>query len=399
MPPQSLAAELNRLDSAGANYAQDFVARLLPAAKSSGASDVHIQPTAEQLDIRWRIDGVLQPVGSFPRGKVADVLARLKVLSGLLTYRNDVPQEGRLREGASDVEMRISTFPTLYGERAVIRLFASPQDFLYPADLQLPAEIERSLMHWLTATSGVIIVSGPAGSGKTTTIYACLRELIRAGGGKSIVTLEDPIESSIAGVAQSQVNVATGFDLAAGLRSILRQDPEVIAVGEIRDRETAETVFQAALTGHLVLTTFHAGSVATAVERLLDLGIEPYLLRSGIRGLICQRLVRRVCECAVPASNAGELLGLKVSRAPVAVGCELCRQTGYRGRLVLAEALPPIEGELAAAVLQRHGAKEIEVFATGAGYRSIWQRALEAVEAQKTTPAEIRRVLGFEQQL
>jgi type II secretory ATPase GspE/PulE/Tfp pilus assembly ATPase PilB-like protein len=395
MSPQTLVSALARLNPGGHDYALQFVDLLLPAAQASGASDVHLQPTADQLEIRWRIDGVLQPVGSFPRGKVADVVARLKVLCGLLTYRNDVPQEGRLREGNSDVEMRISTFPTLYGERAVIRLFSSPQQFLYPADLGLPAEIEQGLDRSLAETSGTIIISGPAGSGKTTTIYACLRHLVQAGLGKSIVTLEDPIEAALAGVAQSQVNPAAGFDLPLGLRSILRQDPEVIAVGEIRDRETAEIVFQAALTGHLVLTTFHAGSAATALGRLLDLGIEPYLLRSGIRALLCQRLVRRLCECAVPATTQDELLRLNVASARVARGCEACRQTGYRGRLVLAEALPPLEGELASALLARQDARALETLAREAGLVSIWQGAIDAVESGQTSPAEVRRVLGL----
>lgn len=399
MSPQTLASALARLNPGGTDYALQFVDLLLPAARASGASDVHLQPTADQLEIRWRIDGVLQPVGSFPRGTVADVIARLKVLCGLLTYRNDVPQEGRLRDGNSDVEMRISTFPTLFGERAVIRLFSSPQQFLYPADLLLPAEIENSLQRWLQETSGVAIVSGPAGSGKTTTIYACLRELVRGGVGKSIVTLEDPIESALVGVAQSQVNPAAGFDLPIGLRSILRQDPEVIAVGEIRDRETAETVFQAALTGHLVLTTFHAGSVATALGRLLDLGIEPYLLRSGLRGLLCQRLLRRLCVCAVPAATADAFLNLDVTAAKVAQGCEACRETGYRGRTVLAEALPPLEGELATALLARSDARRLEALAREAGLVPIWQRALSAVESGTTSPAEVRRVLGLEQRI
>jgi type II secretory ATPase GspE/PulE/Tfp pilus assembly ATPase PilB-like protein len=291
--------------------------------------------------------------------------------------------------------MRISTFPTLFGERAVIRLFSSPQQFLYPADLELPAEISHSLGHALAETSGAIIISGPAGAGKTTTIYACLRHLVQADLGKSIVTLEDPIEAALPGVAQSQVNSAAGFDLPLGLRSILRQDPEVLAVGEIRDRETAEIVFQAALTGHLVLTTFHAGNVATALGRLVDLGIEPYLLRSGIRALLCQRLVRRLCACAVPATAQQELLSLNVATAKVARGCEACRQTGFRGRLALAEVLPALEGELAAALLARQDARVLETLALQAGLVSIWKRAIEAVESGKTSPAEIRRVLGF----
>ena len=199
--------------------------------------------------------------------------------------------------------MRVSTFPTLHGERAVVRLFAAEDRYLYLADLGLPAEIETALHRHVHETSGAILLTGPAGSGKTTTAYACLREIVRSSQGRrSIVTLEDPIEMALPGVSQSQVQPAAGFTLATGLRSLMRQDPEVILVGEIRDAETVQTVFQAALTGHLVISTFHAGSAAGAISRLLDMGIEPYLLTSGLRAVLHQRLVRRLCECAQGAT-------------------------------------------------------------------------------------------------
>ena len=252
--------------------------------------------------MRWRLDGVLQPIGVFPRGDAADVVSRLKVLAQLLTYHSDRPQEGRIRDKPGEIEMRVSTFPTLHGERAVIRLFASQQRFQYLEDLGLPPEIDAALRKLLRETSGALIISGPAGSGKTTTAYACLREFVRTSeGGRSVVSIEDPIEVAVDGVAQSQVNPQAGFNLATGLRSLMRQDPEVILVGEIRDREAAETVFQAALTGHVVLTTFHAGSAAVAISRLIDMGIEPYLLRSGTLAILNQRLVRRLCPCAAPS--------------------------------------------------------------------------------------------------
>src|SRR5947207_3198006 len=320
------AASLHQLDAASASYAMQFVELLLAAARDAGASDVHLQPTPQGLLVQWRIDGVLLPVGEFPRGKAADVVSRLKVLAELLTYRADVPQEGRIRsEGASAVEMRVSTFPTLHGERAVVRLFAGENRYLHVADLDLTSEIETALERLLIETSGAILLTGPAGSGKTTTAYACLRDVVRASSGRrSVVTLEDPIEMAIGGVSQSQVQPAAGFTLASGLRSLMRQDPEVILVGEIRDRETVETVFQAALTGHLVISTFHAGSAPGSISRLLDMGIEPYLLTSGLRSVVHQRLVRRLCECARSSSNA-DFLGLRVSTAKKAVGCDRCR--------------------------------------------------------------------------
>jgi type II secretory ATPase GspE/PulE/Tfp pilus assembly ATPase PilB-like protein len=228
----------------------------------------------------------------------------------------------------------------------------------------------------------VVLITGPAGSGKTTTAYACLREIARTSEGRrNLVTLEDPIEMSLAGVSQSQVQPAAGFDLPTGLRSLMRQDPEVILVGEIRDGVTAETAFQAALTGHLVLTTFHAGSAAGALSRLIDMGIEPYLVKSGVRAIVHQRLVRRLCECA--------------GQSAVVRGCEKCRHTGYRGRIVLAELLPPLTGELGRALLERRDSVELARLAAGAGMTTVAARAKIAVEAGQTDLAEVRRALGF----
>ena len=296
---EQLQAALRNLKAPDNSYASEFVELLLEGARKTGVSDVHLQPTPGGMEVRWRLDGVLQPVGVFSPGTSTDIVSRLKVLAELLTYRTDVPQEGRIRERRGEVEVRVSTFPTLHGERAVVRMFASAGRLLYLEELGMPEEIPGKLRRLMAETSGALLVTGPAGSGKTTTAYACLRELVRQSQGmKSLVSLEDPIEMAVDGVAQSQVHPAAGFDLATGLRSLMRQDPEVVLVGEIRDRPTVEAVFQAALTGHLVLTTFHAGSAAGAISRLADMGIEPYLLRSGILGILNQRLVRKLCPCA-----------------------------------------------------------------------------------------------------
>ncbi len=394
MPVPPLAAALEQLDVASPKYASDVVDRTLAEARSSGASDVHLQPTAEGLAISWRIDGVLQPLARLPAKLAPNVVARLKVLADLLTYRTDVPQEGRIAGAPGGVEMRVSTFPTLFGEKAVVRMFAGPGRFLRLGDLGLPPAVRDELSHVLNQTSGAVILSGPAGSGKTTTIYACLRELSeRSGGQRSLASLEDPIEAAVPGVAQSQVNLAAGFTLESGLRSILRQDPEVIAIGEIRDKTTAELALQAALTGHLILTTFHAGSACEVIGRLLDMGIEPYVVRSGLRAVVAQRLVRRLCECAVPSTKAEDLLGLPVNAAKVPRGCDTCRGTGYIGRTVLAEMLPDSD-ELARAVLARTDVRELERIAASAGMVDRWQRGCDAVEAGLTSPAEIRRILG-----
>jgi type II secretory ATPase GspE/PulE/Tfp pilus assembly ATPase PilB-like protein len=385
-----------RRPSTDPEYVPELVDSLLAAARDAGASDVHLVPGESELRVSWRIDGVLQPVTGVPGEIRANVVARLKVLAELLTYRTDVPQEGRIRRNPGGIEMRVSTFPTLYGEKAVVRLFGGTGRFRFLEDLGLPADIRDELQRALQETGGVILASGPAGSGKTTTAYACLRELAeRSSVARSLVSLEDPIESVIAGVAQSQVRPAAGFDYETGLKSLLRQDPEVILVGEIRDHATAEIVFQASLSGHLVLTTFHAGSAAEAVSRLLDMGLEPYQLRSGILAVISQRLVRRLCACAVVDESPAARLGLDVPQVRTPVGCAQCRQTGYRDRTVLAEMLVPSASEMRRAILSRSNAQEIERLAIEAGMVSRWQRACAAVVSGLTSPEEVRRVLGF----
>lgn len=390
-----LRQEVSGLKKADSQYAVHAVDRVLAAGRESGASDLHLTPSPEGLELRWRLDGVLQPVMRFPREISANIVARLKVLSELLTYRTDVPQEGRILDG--QVEMRVSTFPTLYGEKAVVRLFASSGSLLRPADLGLPPEIIENLCRLLGETSGAILVTGPAGSGKTTTLYACLRELAAQSSGRSLASLEDPIEVAVPGVAQSQVNLAAGFDLATGLRFLLRQDPEVIMVGEIRDPDTADVAFQASLTGHLVLSTFHAGSAAACISRLSDMGIEPYLLRSGILAIVSQRLVRTLCSCSHVVTDEAGFLGLDVATARQPAGCVECGMTGYRGRMLLAEMFTAQHSELGRAILSRSDARQLEDLAIQSGMTPLAQRASAAIVAGLTSPAEIRRVLGSSQ--
>jgi general secretion pathway protein E len=394
--PEAVREEIAKKSPQSGSYATEVVDLLVKAAIALGASDVHLQPTAEGFEVRWRIDGVLHPAALLPGAVATKVVARLKVLADLLTYRTDVPQEGRIRAAPGAVEMRLSTFPSLYGEKAVVRIFAGIGRFEKLDDLGLPDEIRDTLRILLASTSGAIVLSGPAGSGKTTTIYACLRELVAATQGRrSLTTLEDPIEVAVPGVTQSQVNAASGFTLELGLRSLLRQDPEVIVVGEIRDRATAEVAFQASLTGHLVLSTYHAGSAAAVVGRLSDMGIEPYLLRSGLLAVVSQRLVRRLCSCAQENADPRECLGLPVERAFLPVGCEQCGNTGYRGRIVLAEMLVPEPTDIGRAILSRTDVARLEALAIDAGMVGRWDRARRAIEAGLTSPAEVRRVLGL----
>lgn len=383
--------------SAGPAEVPVLVEVILQTARQSGVSDIHLVPVANGLAMSWRIDGVLQRVAEFPAALAPRVVARLKVLAQLLTYRSDVPQEGRIT-GAVDSpgeETRISTFPTLFGEKAVVRLFVGAGRYQKLDDLGLPAGELAELRSLLEQTSGVIVISGPAGSGKTTTAYAGLREVSdKSEGSRSLVSLEDPIEVVVPGVAQSQVHPPAGFDMPTGLRSLMRQDPEVIFVGEIRDAATAEVVFQAALTGHLVVTTFHAGSAAGAINRLSELGIEPYLLRSAVQGILSQKLLRRLCRCAKPTSDVAARCGLPVERAFVAQGCDECLGTGYRGRFVLCELLSPQHSDVGRAILARADVTELERLASAAGMVTQSHHAARAVEQGVTSPLEVWRALG-----
>lgn len=399
---RDFAACLNQLDCSSADYATRLVDQVLRAARSCKASDIHWQPTRDGIDIRWRLDGVLQHLGTVRRGDKTDPIARLKVLANLLTYRTDVPQEGRLQWPEDNVEMRISTFPSLHGERVAIRLFVNQPDLDRLAQLDFPTAVMQQLVTMLSHTSGAVVVAGPAGSGKTTSSYAMLREIVAmSGGGRNIVTLEDPIEAQVAGVSQSQIHDVSGFTFAAGLRSLLRQDPEVILVGEMRDRETVEIAFQAALTGQLVLSTFHADSACGALNRLRDIGLEPYILRSGLKGLLWQRLVRRLCECAVP-SNAQSLaslppsLGQGISTQRVPIGCTRCHGTGYHGRFPIVEWLPLDAIPQIASLSSSTASAQLETLAGEAGFTTRWDHAKMAIAAGITTPEEIRRVLGWE---
>ena len=395
------------------NYIPEVVSLILSHARRGLASDVHLTPCDDGLRMQWRIDGVLQTIAIFDADSGPRIIARLKVLCGLLTYRTDLPQEGRVSREFSSSEIRVTTFPTLHGEKAAIRLFAESTDLQLLNQLGLPSDIENNLRHQLQATDGVILLTGPSGSGKTTTVYACLREILAmSGDGRSIMTLEDPIEVAVAGTTQSQVRPSVGFDLAAGLKSLMRQDPDVIMVGEIRDPGTAEVVFQAALTGHLVLTTFHAGSAVEAITRLMDMKIEPYLLRSSLRSIVCQRLVRKrdVSESASDnLCRKNSVIDRTVHMSPGVSSAENSQTwnsvnkiesdsthtpVAYRGRMVLAEMLDPNHPQIAQAVMNRMDARSLGRIVAESGMATLRDAAQQAVEHGFTTHQEVFRVLG-----
>lgn len=384
-------------------YATDLVDGLLNEANQAGASDLHFQPTSEGLQLKWRIDGVLQILGCVPKEVASNVIVRLKVLARLLTYQTQIPQEGRISQGADSLDIRISTFPTVFGEKAVARLLPTSDSKLARiGDLALPSEVSDAVITALLQTSGAVLIVGPAGSGKTTTAYACLREILdRSQFQRSIASVEDPVEKVIDQVAQSEVAESVGFDLTSGLRSLVRQDPDVIFVGEIRDPGTAEIAFQAALTGQLVVTTFHAPDASAAICRLSDMGIPPYVLRSATNCVVGQQLVRRLCRCALDAQEVDETskvesnLGLAIDKWRVPHGCEACRQSGYRGRQIVAELLDLSIPEIASMIQSGTDAHQLQATARQKGMRPLLEQALMLASNGVTSPAEIVRVFGI----
>jgi len=392
---ENILARLSRLSPAKDAYASEFVDSLLDFAHAVGTSDVHVQPTRVGIEVKFRNDGVLQTLGNFPLGANSSIISRLKVMARLLTYQSEVPQEGRIESPNHGREIRVSTFPTLYGERGVLRFFGHDKEYTTLDELGNPATVTRQIREALLETGGAILITGPAGSGKSTTLYACLRHLVDSNkGSRSIVSIEDPIEVPVEGVAQSQVNIGAGFDLKTGLRSLMRQDPEVIIVGEIRDRDTAEFAIQASLTGQLLLATFHADTATTAVTRLIEMQIEPFLVRSGLIAVINQRLLRALCVCAKESTNARDIEGMDVERVRVPVGCMRCNRTGYFGRLIISEYLDLRNAGLGSAILMKSDSRELYRLAIGCGMVPLAEQAAEMVRQGKTSPAEVRRVLG-----
>jgi len=356
------------------DYSTKLVDRVLSAAIAARASDIHWDIQTDTTLVRWRINGRLVEVGAFAIGQTTSIAARIKSLTGLLTYRSDIPQEGRMFIEGPSIEARVGTLPTLYGERIVIRLAKnSAKDWLL-ADLGMAVESLERLGSALRMPSGVILITGPAGSGKTTTAYACLREILRTTSKqpRALVSLEDPIEQSIRGVAQSQIQASIGYTWSAGLKALLRQDPEVMLVGEIRDTETASIVFQTALTGQLVISTMHARSTSDAVRRLMDMHVSPHHLRSGLSLLLCQRLVRKTLNT--------------IQDIPV--------QGFIDDRILLAETFPLIEDQLARLVIQDADTIQIHEAATAQGMTSLWQQSQRLLETGKVDQDEIQRHFG-----
>ncbi|MDR2704257.1 MAG: Flp pilus assembly complex ATPase component TadA [Planctomycetaceae bacterium] len=391
-----------------------LIDKILAGAAMLSASDVHFQPGRNGVEVRFRLDGVLHILGSLPLEHSAQIAARLKVFAGLLTYKADVPQEGRVRSGrikGVEQEMRISSAPTLFGERIVVRFFSPENQCQTIESLGFEEPVQQYLYEAVARRNGAVLITGPSGSGKTTTAYAMLRELVHASETtRSIVSLEDPIEHAVDGVAQIEVSSRPDsgesehsekfrtLTLDRMLQYMMRQDPEVLMVGEIRERRTAEAAFQAALTGHLLISTFHAGSAAESVGRFLELGIEPFVLRSSIAFLLCQRLLRRLCSCAEKVEQALELRlqgqQWTVQHYFKPRGCSCCNGTGYLGRIPVAEILPLENEEIARAILERCVTGTLQQLAQKQGMKLLAEGVVRRIEAGLTSPLEAKRVLG-----
>ncbi|MGI6113897.1 MAG: GspE/PulE family protein [Mahellales bacterium] len=323
-----------------------LVNSIIEQAVNMRSSDVHIEPLNEEIRIRYRIDGMLQNILTIPKNALSAIITRIKIIGGMNIAEKRLPQDGRVQitSGNTNIDLRVSTMPTVNGEKAVLRILDLDNFLFKREDLGFSKENLEKFDQLLKNPHGIILVTGPTGSGKTTTLYTMLAELNKIE--KNIITIEDPVEYKIQGINQVQVNPKAGLVFANGLRSILRQDPDIIMVGEIRDTETVEIALRAAITGHLVLSTLHTNDAISSISRLLDMGIEPYLMASSMVGVISQRLLRRICaNCKTPYTpNSLELsfLGLSPQDARVLYrgkGCSICNQTGYKGRVPAHEIL------------------------------------------------------------
>ena len=374
--------------------------RVLIRASRSGASDIHFDPGEKEALIRLRLDGVLHEYQRFPMRLYPQLVARIKVMSNLNVAEKLVPQDGRMRVriGERELDIRVSVLPTIFGERVVLRLFEQSNRLLTLEELGFSPEDYRKVERLSRKPYGMILATGPTGAGKSTTLYAMLLLVRKLYPHKNIITIEDPVEYQVEGIGQVQVNPKVGLTFAAGLRSILRQDPDVILVGEIRDAETAEIAVHAALTGHLVLSTLHTNDAPTAITRLTDMGIEPYLVASSLEGVIAQRLVRKICPSCREAYRPGpeelKVLGLPRNfEGPLyrGGGCEECLGTGYRERTGVFEVLELSEN-LKNLVLTTQNATRIREEARREGFRTLREDALEKVLSGVTTPAEFLAV-------
>ena len=379
---------------------------LIAKALRRGASDMHIEPHAGKARVRFRIDGVLHDIESIAQAMVLPVITRLKILAAMDIAERRRPQDGKieLRIGGEEVDIRVSALPLRDGGESAVLRFLRKSALVYDMQLLgLSPDIEARILEDLAVTSGVILMTGPTGSGKTTSLYTFLSRINSSG--VKIITLEDPVEYQLAGVNQVQVQPDIGFDFARGLRSIVRQDPDVIMVGEIRDKETASVAMQSALTGHVVFSTVHTSDAPGAFTRLLDLGVEEFLLNAALRSIVAQRLVRRLCKCSKAHPDVADLMqryklaaiaersGLAKPNLRQSVGCDECGQSGFRGRLAIVEYLR-CDDAIAAMDKGERFITEAREHMRAVGGRSLLEDGFLKALSGTTTVEEVFRVAG-----
>jgi type IV pilus assembly protein PilB len=374
-----------------------LVNSVLKRAIRRGASDIHFDPSSEDMKVVFRVDGMLDSAVTIPRRMATGVVSRMKVMANLDIAERRVPQDGRvsLLIDSHEIDLRVVTLPTVYGEAIVARILDSSSAPVGLEQIGMLQEDRENVEKAMARPYGGVLVTGPTGSGKSTTLYSCLAHVNN--GTRTIVTVEDPVEYRMDGVKQMAINVRAKMTFAGGLKAIMRADPDIIMVGEIRDGETAHIAVEAALTGHLVLSTLHTRDAPNAVSRLLDMGVEPFLLASAVDCVVAQRLARKLCECKKSASVSKQIMldnGFDVD-GDMAVckpdGCERCNQTGYRGRLGIFEILQMTE-EIRALILRRASADEVAAVAVRNGMRRLREDGLEKIRLGLTSPEEVLRV-------
>jgi general secretion pathway protein E len=371
---------------------------LISQAAKARATDIHIEPMESRVRVRFRVDGFLQEVGYLPLAAHNAIISRLKIMSGMDIAERKRPQDGHFaaQVAENEIEVRAATTDTVHGEMAVLRILNKSLKLFSLKDLGLSPGISSSLSELIKAPYGIILVSGPTGAGKTTTLYAGLNEIDSRR--LNIITIEDPVEYRFPGINSIQINDKAGLTFPTSLRAVLRLDPDVVLVGEIRDAETARIAVQAALTGHLVMSSVHANDAVRAVSRMVDLGVEPFLLSSALLGVVSQRMVRRVCEHCVTdkvpegdEAGAAEQMGLDPTNAiPMGEGCYFCGFTGFRGRTGIYEVLSASE-EFRQMIMQKATNKDLMAEARRTGFRSIREDGIDKVNAGITTPFEVMR--------
>jgi type IV pilus assembly protein PilB len=378
------------------------VNQIIIQAVSIGASDIHIDPQEDSLRIRYRVDGLMRTERTLPPHMQSVIVARIKVMSNMNIAERRLPQDGRVEMDVEfrKVDIRIATLPTIHGEKVVMRILDLGNALTEIEKLGFSEHnlqiFTRSIQH----THGVVLITGPTGSGKTTTLYSALTRLNKDEA--NIITVEDPVEYQLQGINQVQVNTVTGLTFARGLRSILRQDPNIIMVGEIRDVDTAEIAVRAAMTGHLVLSTLHSNSAVNSITRLIDMGVEPFLVASAVNCVVAQRLVRKLCKkCTItyaPTVEEKRVLleyGHDVTHLHKGMGCEICGRTGYKGRMAIHEVLH-IDDTLRSMIIQKRSDSDYKNYAIENGLIPILQDGMDKVAAGETTLLEIFRVAGNE---